>query len=413
MNTPTASCPPARRLPSRLAILTGCLALAGVMLTACNSQPDEPGATEVKSGPDGVSYKAVTVTSELSHPWAMSFLPDGAMLVTERSGQMRIVSADGKTVSAPIQTGLPAVKASGQGGLMDVQLDPDYATTPWVYWTYSEPAEDDTARTAVARGQIVNGEMNNVEVIFRQQPALAGSNHYGSRIVFAQDKTLFVTLGERQKDSPSAPDTKFAQSLGNHLGKVVRIQRDGKPAEGNPFASTPDAKPEIWSYGHRNPQGAALNPATGELWLNEHGPQGGDEVNRVQAGRNYGWPLRSYGCPYGSKPADASCQVNGGKHAPDFEEPLTTWVPVSVAPSGMAFYTGDKVPEWKGKLFVGALSGTALWKLTLNGNQVTAKETVVDFSDSKLRIRDVRQGPDGWLYVLTDTDPGYILRIER
>jgi aldose sugar dehydrogenase len=389
------------------------LASACTLLTACNGQSEEPGSASSKASPSGSTYKVVTVTSELSNPWGLAFLPDGRMLVTERAGQMRIVSADGMTVSAPITKGLPAVKAEDQGGLLDVQIDPDYASEPWVYWSYAEPGEGGLAGTAVARGQIVNGEMTKVEVIFRQVPKVAGNGHFGSRIVFAPDKTLFVTLGERQTDQPGSPTSENAQNLRKHLGKVIRIQRNGKPAEGNPFATTTDALPEIWSLGHRNPQGAALNPATGELWLSEHGPQGGDEINRVQAGHNYGWPLRSYGCPYGSRPANETCQVNAGKHAPDFDEPLTTWVPYSIAPSGMAFYMGNKVPEWQGQLFVGALSGRALWKLSLQGNTVVGKEPMLDFSKDGLRIRDVRQGPDGWLYLLTDTTPGYILRVER
>jgi glucose/arabinose dehydrogenase len=400
-------------LLSLAALLRSVVLAGGALLAGCHGQSSDPGDTEVKSSPSGQSYKVVTVTNALSNPWGLAFLPDGRMLVTERLGQMRIVSADGSQVSAPITKGLPAVKAEGQGGLLDVALDPDYATQPWVYWTYSEPGDNGTAGTAVARGQIANGDMTQVEVIFRQQPKVAGTGHFGSRLVFARDKTLFVTLGERQTDQPSTPGVDNAQNVAKDLGKVIHIQRDGKPVDGNPYMDTPGALPELWSIGHRNPQGAALHPVTGELWLSEHGPQGGDEINRVLPGHNYGWPMRSYGCPYDSVPADETCQVNGGKHAPYFDEPLTTWVPYSIAPSGMAFYTADKVPEWKGQLFIGALKGRALWKLTLAGNTVASKEIMLDFAKEGWRIRDVRQGPDGWLYLLTDTSPGYILRVER
>jgi glucose/arabinose dehydrogenase len=239
---------------------------------------------------------------------------------------------------------------------------------------------------------------------------VGGGNHWGSRFVWAADKTLFVTLGDRQVDSPSRPDAEGAQHLGKLLGKAVRIARDGSVPGDNPFVGRTGVRPEIYSFGHRNPQAAARHPTTGELWVVEHGPQGGDEVNRVKPGANYGWPLASYGCPYGSRVGEA-CRVNGGTHAPRFEEPLTTWVPTSIAPSGMMFYTGDRFAEWKGNLFVGALGGQALWRLTLDGNQVTAREAL--FTELRERIRDVRQGPDGWIYLLTDNGNGRILRIQR
>lgn len=362
--------------------------------------------------PSGLPLKAVVVTSGLASPWGLAFLPDGTMLVTEKGGQMRQVSADGRTVSAPI-TGLPAVAASGQGGLLDVQIDPDYSSAPWVYWSYAEPgtgAESGLAGTAVARGQLSSGTMRMVEVIFRQSPKVSGTGHFGSRLVFARDKTLFITLGERQRDDPAAPTNLFAQDLSKHLGKVVRIQRDGSLPPGNPDFGVPGARPEIWSWGHRNPQGAALHPTTGELWVSEHGPQGGDEINRVLPGRNYGWPWRSYGCPYGSIPGD-TCQVGGGTHTPSYEEPLSYWVPLSIAPSGMAFNNGNRYPGWEGQLFVGALAGEALWRLTLQGAVVTSREAL--FSGLLGRIRDVKQGPDGWLYLLTDSDQGRIMRMER
>lgn len=365
------------------------------------------------STPTSTALKVVTFAANLSHPWSLAFLPDHSMLVTERAGRMRHISADGKTMSPPF-TGIPPVFAEGQGGLLDVALDPDYASTPWVYWSYAEEgqgSEAGLAGTAVARGQLVGTDMRNVEVIFRQSPKLpsTNTNHFGSRLVFARDKTLFIVLGERHQDDPAHPGTLYAQNLSTDLGKVVRIERDGSIPGGNPNFGVAGARPELWSYGHRNPQGAALNPETGELWLVEHGPQGGDELNRIQPGRNYGWPLRSYGCPYGSPVGDA-CRVGGGTHAPDFEEPITYWVPTSIAPSGLTFYTANNIPQWQGSVFTGALAGQALWRLTLQGNTVTAREAL--FQNELGRIRDVRQGPDGWLYLLTDSDDGRILRIE-
>ncbi|MFT3665154.1 PQQ-dependent sugar dehydrogenase [Piscinibacter sp.] len=337
----------------------------------------------------------------------MAFLPDGRLLVTLKAGGMLIVSADGKT-KTPV-SGLPAVASSGQGGLLDVAIDPDFGTTPWVYFSYSE-AGTGGAGTAVARAQLAGTALQNLAVIFRQSPKVNGDGHFGSRLVFRGDKTLFITLGERQQGSP-------AQDLGKTLGKVVRINRDGSIPAGNP--SLAGALPGIWSYGHRNPQGAALHPTTGELWVCEHGPQGGDEINISRAGQNYGWPNVSYGCDYGaSYPGsdNTSCRIGGteGKHAPAYVEPLAYWVPTSQAPSGMAFYTGDLLPEWKGNLFMGALAGTGVWRLTLGSNNtsITAREKL-SLGQLSTRIRDVRQGPDGALYALTDGGGGRIVRIAR
>jgi glucose/arabinose dehydrogenase len=351
---------------------------------------------------------AVTFASGLDRPWGMAFLPDGQVLVTERGGSMRRVSADGKQLSAPL-AGLPAVRTGGQGGLLDVAVDPDFATSPWVYWSYSESG-DGGAGTAVARGRLAGDTLTDVQVILRAQPKVQGNDHWGSRLVWAADKTLFVTLGDRKVDNPARPDAQGAQHLGKLVGKVVRIQRDGSVPADNPFVGKPGARPEIYSIGHRNPQGAARHPVTGELWVVEHGPQGGDEVNRVKPGANYGWPLASYGCPYGS-PVGETCRVAGGTHAPRFEEPLTTWVPTSIAPSGLMFYTGDRFPEWQGNLFVGSLGGLALWRLVLDGQNVVSRERL--FASLGERIRDVRQGPDGWIYLLTVNPAGRIVRIQR
>ena len=343
---------------------------------------------------------ASTFASGLKQPWGMAFLPDGRVLVTQKAGELVIVSADGKSVGAPVG-GVPAVNSAGQGGLLDVAIDPDFASEPWVYLSYAEPGVGGSG-TAVARGRLSGNTLQNVSVIFRQLPKVSGNGHYGSRFVFRPDKTLFVTLGERQKGSP-------AQDLESHLGKVVRINRDGSVPADNPKFRTL-GRPEIWSYGHRNPQGAALHPTTGELWDVEHGPQGGDEINIARAGANHGWPLRSYGCNYGDRVSD-TCRIGGGTHAPEFVEPLTTWVPTSIAPSGLTFYTGSMFPEWQGNLFVGALTGQALWRVVLNGDKVVSREPL--FASLGERIRHVTQGPDGALYLLTDSASGRILRVAR
>jgi glucose/arabinose dehydrogenase len=315
------------------------------------------------------------------------------MLVTQKGGSMVVLSADGTTVQETV-SGLPEVAASGQGGLLDVALDPDFTADPWVYWTYAEPGTGDEAGlagTAVARGRLVGNAMQDVAVIYRQVPKVSGDGHFGSRLAFRSDKTLFVTLGERQQGSP-------AQDLTTTLGKVIRINRDGTVPSDNPAIA--GARPEIWSYGHRNPQGAAIRPSDGELWLNEHGPQGGDELNRVVAGGNYGWPLVSYGCNYGDPVGDA-CRIGGGTHSPTYIEPVSYWVPTSIAPAGLIFYTGSRFPQWQGHVLMGALVGTALWRIELNGNMEVARERL--FAELGERIRNVDQGPDGWIYLLTDS----------
>jgi len=315
------------------------------------------------------------------------------MLVSQKQGSMQILSSDGSTVQANI-SGLPAVHANGQGGLLDVVLDPDFGSDPWIYWAYSEAGIDAEAGfngTAVARGRLVGADLADVEVIYRQMPKVSGTGHYGSRLVFGNDKTLFVTLGERQKGDP-------AQDLTTTLGKVIRIHRDGSIPTDNPVIA--GARPEIWSYGHRNPQGAAIRPGTDTLWIHEHGPQGGDEINRVVAGGNYGWPVVSYGCNYGD-PIGEACQIGGGTHALNYIEPISYWVPTSIAPAGMIFYTGDPFPEWKDNIFLGALAGKALWRVKLDGNNEVERERLL--AGLGERIRDVEQGPDGFIYLLTDS----------
>lgn len=343
-----------------------------------------------------------TLSSELSSPWGLAQLPDGRLLVTQKGGSLLRLSADG-LLQARLG-GVPAVDVHGQGGLLGLALDPDFAAgSPWVYLAYSEPgsgSETGLTGTAVARARLVGDALQGLQVIFRQQPKVGGGGHYGARLVFARDKSLFITLGERQKGSP-------AQALGQTLGKVVRILRDGSIPADNPTLG-PAALPGIWSLGHRNPQGAALHPDTGELWVSEHGPQGGDEINIARAGANYGWPLRSYGCDYGAAVGEA-CRIGGGVHAPAFVEPLTTWVPLSVAPSGMVFYTGSLLPEWRGQLLVGALAGQALWRLQLEGDRVVARTPM--YAELGERFRDLIQAQDGALLLITDS--GKLLRLAR
>ncbi|MCZ8073038.1 MAG: PQQ-dependent sugar dehydrogenase [Paucibacter sp.] len=340
--------------------------------------------------------------SDLQSPWGMVQLPDGQWLVTQKGGSLLRLPASGQGASVAI-SGVPAVASAGQGGLLDVAIDPDFASTPWVYLSYAEPgqgAEAGKSGTAVARGRLVGNALVEVVTIFRQAPKVSGSGHFGSRLVFARDKSLFVALGERQLGAP-------AQDLTQTLGKVVRIQRDGSIPSDNPSFGA-GARAGLWSVGHRNPQGAALHPVTGELWVSEHGPQGGDEINIARAGANYGWPVKSYGCNYGD-PVGEGCRLGAGVHAPSYVEPLTYWVPLSVAPAGLVFYTGSMFPEWQGQLFSGSLAGQALWRLQLNGNTVQSRTEM--FKDQGERIRDVRQAADGALMLLTDSDK--LMRLAR
>lgn len=375
-------------------------------LIACGGGGGDAGGPAPAPPPAGGPPIVTQLGVSLSSPWGMAFLPDGRMLVTQKAGSMVIVRADGSAVDATV-SGVPAVNSGGQGGLLDVQLDPDFATTPWVYFTYAEDGVGGSG-TALARGQLVGNALQNVAVLWRQTPKVSGGNHYGSRIAFRPDNTLYVTAGERGQDDPANPTNAWAQNLARTTGKVVRLNRDGSIPAGNPVFGA-GALTGLWSIGHRNPQGAAVKPGTSDLWLTEHGPQGGDELNRVIAGRNYGWPLVSYGCPYG---ASGNCAVGGGTHAPTYEEPKSTWVPTSDAPSGMVFYTGAGFPEWQGNIFIGALAGQTLWRVVLDASDnVSSREEVAVVAALNQRIRHVRQGPDGWLYLLTDS--GRILRLSR
>jgi glucose/arabinose dehydrogenase len=378
--------PPCPRNPfMKLPYWIGILAMAAAL---------GPGAAGAQA------LRPVTVARGLVNPWGLAFLPDGRMLVTERPGRMRVVARDGK-LGQPLQ-GLPRVQAGGQGGLLDVVPDPQFADNRLVYWSYTEPgtaAQGGGNSTAVARGRLDGNRLADVQVIFRQAPKVSSSLHFGSRLVFARDGRLFVTLGDRfqYKDD--------AQTLDTHHGKVVRIEPDGKVPADNPFAGKAGALPEIWSYGHRNLQGAVLHPATGELWTHEHGPQGGDELNITLAGRNYGWPVVTYGRNYGT-----GTKIGTATERADVEPAVRTWVP-SIAPSGMAFLTSDRYPGWKGSLFVGALRAEVLVRLELDGRKVVREERLLtNFNE---RIRDVRQGPDGWLYLLTDNADGRVIRLMK
>lgn len=337
-----------------------------------------------------------TVVEGLEHPWGMAFLPDDAMLITERPGRLRIV-AGGKLLNEPV-AGVPKVAARGQGGLLDVALDPDFAGNRLVYLSYAESGERGSG-TAVARGRLVRdgatARLEDVDVIFRQQPKVDSGRHFGSRLVFAPDGNLFVTLGERGR-------RERAQNLKTHFGKVARIAPDGSVPGDNPFVGRNGFLPEIWSYGHRNQQGATLHPDTGELWTVEHGAAGGDEINRPQAGLNYGWPIISYGRHY------SGAKIGVGTAKSGMEQPLHYWDP-SIAPSGLAFSTGKLFPKWKGDLFVGALRAQLLSRLDVENGKIVGEERL--FEERFGRIRDVREGPKGALWLLIDDTEGTLLRV--
>ena len=365
--------------------------------------------------PSSIKLQVTELNNSLQSPWGLAFLPDGRMLVTERKGTLKLLNANGQML-ALIQ-GVPEVNAEGQGGLMDVVLDPAFAVNQRIYLTFSESDANNTNRTctAVLRASlnVTESKLKDGVVIYRQIPKVNSSGHFGSRLVFDRNGHLFITLGDRQSRSERV----HAQDLSRGNGKVVRITTEGKSAPANPQFAERNAQIGIWSYGHRNPQGAALHPTTGELWVSEHGPQGGDEINRVLAGKNYGWPVISHGQEYG-----ISIQVSEGSAKAGMEQPVVVWLTrdgsphiglmkSSIAPSGLAFYTGDKFPEYRGNLFSGALAGTALWRIVLNPDHQTEQSRERLLANLGERIRDVRQGPDGWLSLLTDS--GKLLRAWR
>lgn len=339
------------------------------------------------------AYRAVTVAGGLEYPWGMAFLPDGRILVSERPGRLRIVSLEGK-ISPPV-TGLPRIAAVGQGGLLDVALHPEFARNSLIYFSFTEPGASGQG-TSVARGRLRGGALHDVEIIFRQKPKLAGGLHFGSRLVFAGDGTLFISMGDRGR-------MERAQDRRNHQGTIARVNDDGSVPKDNPFVKAQNVLPEIYTWGNRNVQGMALNPSTGIVWAQEHGPRGGDEVNILKPGANYGWPLVTHGIDY-----DGTV-ISDKIRAPGMEPPVLHWTP-SIAPSGMAFYDGDKFPSWKGDLFVGALKFRHLRRIRLDGNKVTGQEELL--KELNERIRDVRAGPNGYLWVLTDDREGKLIRLE-
>ena len=341
------------------------------------------------------AFRVVKIVDGLEHPWGLAFLPDGRMLVTERPGRLRIVGKDGKLDPQPV-SGLPQIAATGQGGLLDVALHPRFSENNFVYFSFTARGEGGVG-TEVARGKLSGNRLESVQVIFRQHPKGGTGRHFGSRLVFDREGFLYITLGDRGEQDR-------AQRSDDHAGSVIRLYDDGRVPKDNPFAAKPGWKPEKYTLGNRNMQGAALHPQTGVLWAHEHGPQGGDEVNVIRAGVNYGWPVITYGVEYviGTK-------IGEGTQKPGMAQPVHYWVP-SIAPSGMAFYTGDKFPRWRGDLFVGALRDQMLVRLKLDGEKVVKEERML--KNALGRIRDVRNGPDGYLYLLTDESNGVLARLE-
>jgi aldose sugar dehydrogenase len=359
-----------------IAVISGTAAAAPAAVRTVNT---EVGAVKVE-----------TITGGLVHPWGITFLPDGRMLVTERPGRLRIVTPDGK-VSAPLE-GMPEVHAQDQGGLMDVALDPDFRSNRLVWLSFAEPGEGG-ASTALGRGRLADGRIEGFTVIFRQEPKVSGSRHFGNRIVFSPEGHVFLALGERFKFNP-------AQDLSNHLGAIVRLNRDGSIPKGNPFAARENAKAAIWSYGHRNIEAAAIQPGTGDLWVAEMGPKGGDELNLIRRGANYGWPVVSWGEHYSGE------DIPDPPTQPRYAGAVKQWTPV-ISPSGMVFYTGDLFPEWRGNALIGGLTTGELVRVVLKNRKVAGEERI----PLGARIRDVEQGPDGAVYVLTDQKDGHVWRL--
>ncbi|HRZ00988.1 MAG TPA: PQQ-dependent sugar dehydrogenase [Burkholderiaceae bacterium] len=365
------------------------LALAGA-LVAHASEPAKP---------SGAAPRVVTVTQGLDQPWGLAFLPDGRMLVTERPGRLRVIGADGRLDPVPV-AGLPRIDAHNQGGLLDVVLHPDFAKNGWVYFSYVQKGEGGWG-TELARGRLAGGpgawRLDEVQTLFRMAPKSASGLHFGSRLVFDRAGLLYLTLGDRGEMAR-------AQRPDDHAGKILRLTDTGQPAPGNPRFADAATRPEVYSLGHRNVQGAALNPASGALWASEHGPQGGDELNLIQPGVNYGWPVITYGVNYVS-----GTKIGEGTAKAGLAQPVKHWTP-SPALSGMAFYTGDKFPQWKGDLFMGALRGQSLIRVRLDGERVVEEELIL--AGQLPRVRDVRMGPDGYLYLLTGRPDGALLRLE-
>jgi glucose/arabinose dehydrogenase len=379
--------------------LLGSLLLGSVILSACAAEVEDSDVT----GSRYHDFRVVTVAEGLEHPWSMAFLPGGDMLVTERPGRLRIVR-DGRVLADPV-AGVPEVFAQGQGGLLDVLPHPEFASNRLLYLSFSKPnADRSAATTAVVRGRFENDALSEVEEIF--EAVSEGRGHYGSRLAFDPSGFLFITVGDRQVPSTGDLEAHPAQDVSNHHGTVNRVHDDGRIPEDNPFAGEDGARPEIWSYGHRNPQGLAVHPETGDIYITEHGPQGGDEVNRLVRRGNYGWPVVGYGVNYGSGLA-----IHEGTQREGMESPIHVWVP-SIGTSGLMFYTGDRFPSWRGNLFAGGMAGELLARLTLDGQEIASRETLVEGIG---RVRDVRQGTDGFIYLaIEDRDgaPTPIVRLE-
>jgi aldose sugar dehydrogenase len=384
------------RIPLSL-LVTG-LVLAGAAPLEAQSSTDS--AVHRSAHHD---YRVVTVVEGLQHPWSIAFLPDGDMLVTERPGRLRIVR-DGRLLADPVP-GLPEIRVGGQGGLLDVVLHPDFESNRLVYLSYSKPNDDDSqGTTAVSRARFENDRLTNLEEIFEGELWTSGRGHHGSRLAFDRDGYLFITLGDRQAFPRGDLEAHPAQLLTDHYGATIRLHDDGRVPDDNPFVGRDDALPEIWSWGHRNAQGLAIHPETGDVWLNEHGPEGGDELNLVRPGLNYGWPVVGYGVHYRSGET-----IHEATRRDGMEDPVHVWVP-SIATSGLMIYTGDQFPAWKGNLFVGGMAGEQLARLTMDGRRVINEETLVQRMG---RIRDVRQGPDGLIYLAIDHRGGELTPIVR
>jgi glucose/arabinose dehydrogenase len=372
---------------------------------APNAKGQEPafaGQTRICAVTSNVAFDVVVLANGLEHPWSVEPLPDGQFLVTERPGRLRLVSASGQ-IGEPID-GIPAVATGGQGGLLDVALSPTFANDRTIFWSFSEPREGGNG-TAIARGVLSpdRRRVSDVRVIFHVEPTYNGRQHYGSRIAFGSDGMLYASFGERS----DTPMRRYAQDLGSHLGKSIRIRPDGSVPQDNPFVGRSDAKPEIWTLGHRNPQGLAFD-SQGRLWQVEHGTRGGDELNLLQKGKNYGWPLQAYGIEYSGKQPISSPLGESATSVAGMEQPVYFWDPV-IAPSGLQFYTGSAFPAWRGSAFIGGLGGKRLVRLVLDGTRVTGEEHLL--VDRGKRVRDVRQGPDGLLYLVTDEQDGELLKL--
>jgi aldose sugar dehydrogenase len=348
-------------------------------------------------------YRVVTVVDGLQHPWSMAFLPDGDLLVTERPGRLRIVR-DGVLLPDPVP-GVPEVRVGGQGGLLDVVPHPDFAANRLVYLSYAKPSADGSeGTTAVVRARFQDDRLTDVQEIFEAVAWTQGGGHHGSRLAFDRDGYLFITVGDRQAPPRGDLESHPAQDLTNHYGATIRLHDDGRVPDDNPFVERADALPEIWSYGHRNAQGMAVHPTTNELWQNEHGPQGGDELNLIRPGLNYGWPVIGHGVNYRT-----GATIHEATHREGMEQPVHFWTP-SIAASGLLVYTGDAFPEWRGNFFIGGLAGERLARLTVEGDRVLNEETLVQRMG---RIRDVRQGPDGLIYLAIDHRGGELTPILR